>query len=252
MRRLVVSIVLSALVASCGGDSAGPPPARQPTPLDHATTGAISGEVRFEGAPPPMQTLTFGGFAECAAAHRGSVPVGDVLVQNGKLQNAFVWLKDGLGDRVFAIPGEPVVVDQVGCLYQPRVAGVQVGQLVKFTNDDPLLHNVHGTPKASPPWNVSLARKGAEREIRIAKPEVMISVRCDLHPWMQGWLGAVDHPYFAVTGPDGGFMLRDVPPGTYTVAAWHERFGVREARVTLEAKGAATASFTFAAESNAR
>jgi plastocyanin len=251
MRRLVLAFLLSTLVAACGGDSAGPPPAREPTPLDHATTGTITGEVRFEGTPPASQPIGFGGFAECAAQHPAGATAGDVLVRDGAVQNAFVWVKDGLGDRVFAVPTEPVVVDQVGCLYAPRVVGVQVGQLVKFVNGDPLLHNVHGTPKHSSAWNVSLGRKGAEREIRIAKPEVMVSVRCDLHPWMQGWIGALDHPYFAVTGPDGRFALRDVPPGTYTVAAWHERFGTREARVTLEPKGAATASFTFGVDAKA-
>lgn len=232
------------LLVACGGGSA-PPPARTPTPLDPATTGTITGEVRFEGAVPAMTEIRFGGFAECAAAHQGPVDTGDVLVRDGKVENAFVWVKSGLGDRVFVVPDEPVVIDQVGCLYRPRVAGAQVGQLVRFLNDDPLLHNVHGTPKRSSPWNVSLARRGAEREIRVNAPEIMVSVRCDLHPWMQGWLGVVDHPYFAVTGANGSFTLKNVPPGDYTVGAWHERFGTREANVTLAPTGTAEATFTF-------
>jgi plastocyanin len=245
-RRPWIALVAAVALAACGGEPAAPP-ARTPTPLDHATTGAISGSVRFEGDAPAPTEIRFGSFGECSSQHQGPVTAGDVLVKDGKVAGAFVYLKAGLGDRVFAIPTEPVEIDQVGCLYQPRVTGAQVGQLVRFANGDPLLHNVHGTPTASPGWNMSLSRKGAVRDIRIDKPEVMVSVRCDLHPWMQAWIGVVDHPYFAVTGPDGAFLLKDVPPGDYTVAAWHERFGTREARVTLAPAGTATATFTFTA-----
>jgi plastocyanin len=208
-------------------------------------TGTVTGDVRVAGAVPAMTQVRFSGFPECGAQHREPVPAGDLRVQDGKLAGAFVWLKDGLGDRVFAIPTEPVEIDQSGCLYQPRVAGARVGQTIRFVNGDPLLHNVHGTPKASPPWNVSLSRRGAMREIRLDRPEIMVAVRCDLHPWMQAWLGIVDHPYFAVTGPDGAFTLPDVPPGDYTLAVWHERLGTRETRITLPPKGTATATFTY-------
>ena len=232
------------LTVACGETS--PPAARTPTPLDRTTTGTIAGEVRVEGAVPAMADVRFGSFGECASQHPGPVAVGDLLVHDGKLANAFVWLKDGLGDRVFAIPEVPVIVDQVGCLYTPRVAGAQVGQAIRFVNGDPLLHNVHGTPSVSSVWNVSLARKGATRDVRVDQAEVPISVRCDLHPWMQGWLGVVDHPYFAVTGTDGTFALSEVPPGDYTVAVWHERLGTAETRATVAPRGAATARFTLA------
>lgn len=246
MRRIGLAVLVATLLAACSGEP-GPPPVRTPTPLDTTTTGTITGEVRFEGEVPAMATIRFGGFGECSSQHPGPVPMGDMLVRNGKVENAFVYLKKGLGDRVFAVPAEPVVIDQTGCLYHPRVAGAQVGQLIRFVNDDPLLHNVHGTPTASPAWNISLSRKGAARDIRIDKAEVMVSVRCDLHPWMQGWIGVLDHPYYAVTGPDGAFALKNVPPGDYTIAVWHERFGTREAQVTLPPSGTATAVFTLAA-----
>ncbi len=239
-------IVLAVVLAACGGEA--PPPARTPTPLDHATTGVITGVVGFQGAAPPMTEIRFGSFAECAQAHTGPVNSGDAVVTDGKVENAFVYLKDGLGDSVFAVPSTPVEIDQAGCLYAPRVAGAQVDQTIKFVNGDPLLHNVHGTPKDSAGWNVSLARKGAEREIRIDKPEVMVSVRCDLHPWMQGWLGVLDHPYFVVTSKDGAFTLKDVPPGDYTLAVWHERFGTAETRVSVPPRGTATATFALTAK----
>jgi plastocyanin len=243
VRAAPIAFACLVLVTSCGRDA--PPPPRTPTPLDRTTTGTIAGAVRLDGLAPPMTELRMSSFAECASQHRGAILAGDVLVEGGNVQNAFVWLKDGLGDRVFAIPSEPVEIDQTGCLYRPRVAGAHVGQTVRFVNGDPLLHNVHGTPTASPSWNVSLARKGAAREIRIDRPEVPVSVRCDLHPWMQGWIGVVDHPYFAVTGPDGAFALRDVPPGEYTIAVWHERLGSRETRVNLPPSGMVSVTFAM-------
>ena len=232
------------LLAGCGGGDE-PPPPRERTPLDMTTTGTITGEVRYEGDVPTMATVNFGSFRQCFSQHTGPVPRGDALVQNGRVENAFVYVKEGLEERVFLIPTEPVTIDQRGCLYVPHVAGAQVGQAIRFVNSDPTLHNVHGRPAGSSAWNVSLARKGANRTVRVGVPEVGVSVRCDLHPWMQGWLGVVDHPYFAVTGADGHFTLPNVPPGDYVVAVWHERFGTRESRVSLVPTGTATVDFTL-------
>jgi plastocyanin len=245
-RASAASFLVLLLAVACGGGSEPPPaPARQPTPLDLATTGVIAGAVRLDGAPPPRQEVRFGSFAECKAQHPQPTLADDVLVVDGRVQNAFVYLQQGLGDRVFAIPAEPVTIDQKGCLYTPRVAGAQVGQLIKFVNSDPAIHNVHGVPKESRAWNFVLARAGLSREIRIDHPEVMVSIRCDLHPWMQGWIGVVDHPYYAVTGADGAFRLAQVPPGTYTVAAWHERLGTRSQQVTIAERAQADVTLAF-------
>jgi plastocyanin len=232
-------------IAGCGGGDADRPAARPVTPIDPATTGAIQVDVGFEGTVPPMRQLTMSTFPECVAQHQGPALAGDMLVTNGKVENAFVYIKDGLGDRGFAVPTQPVVIDQKGCLYVPHVAGAQVGQPIEFLNSDAMLHNVHGTPKASPAWNVALPRQGAERTITVNRPEVMISVRCDLHPWMQGWLGVLEHPYFGVSGPDGRVTLKGVPAGSYVVGVWHERFGTRETPVTVTPQGTTSASVTF-------
>ena len=249
MRSRAAAIVFFvSLAGGCGGDAPPLPPPRVHTPLDLATTGTITGQVRFEGTPPAMKEIRFGSFAECAAQHPGAVSTGDVLVRDGHVQNAFVYIQSGLGERVFAIPETPVEIDQTGCLYAPRVAGAQVGQAIRFVNSDPAVHNVHGSPTSSPAWNFVLSRRGLAREIRLDRPEVMVSVRCDLHPWMQAWIGVVDHPYFAVTGPDGSFRLAHVPPGTYTLTAWHERFGVQDRPVTLGERGEADVTFAFAAD----
>jgi len=238
--------VLAVALAACGGDE-GTRQARQPTPIDPATTGTVEVAVRFEGTPPAMKPLNMSSVAECAAAHPTPVLAGDALVVDGKVENAFVWITAGLGDLVFAVPTTPVVIDQVGCLYVPRVVGAQVGQPVEFRNSDAMLHNVRGRPEHSSGWNVSLARQGSERTLRVEKPEVAISLRCDVHPWMQGWLGVVDHPFFGVTGPDGRVTLRGVPAGTYTVGVWHERFGTRDATASVTAGGSAQVAVAFSA-----
>jgi plastocyanin len=243
MQRAAAALTMALAIVACGGE---PERAeRQVTPIDPATAGTVQIDVLFEGDVPPMQALVMSSFPECTTQHEGPVPAGDMLVRDGKVENAFVYLKEGLGDRVFAIPRAPVVIDQQGCLYVPHVAGAQVGQPIEFHNSDAMLHNVRGMPQDSRGWNLSLPRQGVQRTITVDRPEVMISVRCDLHPWMQGWLGVVDHPYFGVSGPDGRVTLADVPAGEYVVGIWHERFGTREAKVTVTPQGTAMASVTF-------
>jgi plastocyanin len=221
---------------------------RAPTPLDRATLGVITGEVRFEGTPPAASTVEMSSAKDCAAQHPGGrVSAGDVLVQGGKVQNAIVAIENGLGDRVFAVPETPVVIDQHGCMFDPRVAAAQVDQPIEFRNSDALPHNVHGEPAKSSSWNFSLGLKGATRKLDVDAAQPVIPIKCDIHPWMRAFLGVYDHPYFMVTGADGTFTLRDVPPGTYTLEAWHERFGTKTATVTLAPSETKTVAFTFGA-----
>jgi hypothetical protein len=245
VRRIrLVALATTLGIAACGGeDRCANRPA--PTSIDRTTTGTIRGTVRFEGTPPAMRPLAVQGDAQCAAQHEGPVSAGDALVRDGRVENVFVYVKDGLGDRVFAVPETAVEIDQAGCLYKPHVAGAQVCQPVRFLNSDALLHNVHGTPTQSRPWNFGMAVQGSKRDVRIDKAEVAIEVRCDVHPWMRCYLGVVDHPYFAVTGADGAFTLSGLPPGDYVVGAWHERFGAREQRVSVGAKETKEVSFTY-------
>ena len=248
MSALRAALALSVLVATaCGRSESGCDAPRAVTPLDRSAAGTITGTVTFDGAPPPMKIITFGGDPQCAARHPGPVAAGDVLVHDGRVEDAFVYVKDGLGERTFAVPDKPVTIDQAGCLYTPHVAGVQACQPVQFVNSDPVLHNVHGTPSQSPPWNFGMSVQGSQRTVRVPRPEVMIDIRCDVHPWMRAYLGVLDHPYFAVTGADGRFTLADLPAGDYVVASWHERFGTREARVTVGARETKDVSFAYAA-----
>ncbi len=183
----------------------------------------------------------------CTAAHPEGIVVRDVHGSDGGLADAFVYLASGLEDRVFPVPSTPVVIDQRGCWFSPRVAAAQVGQPIVFHSSDDTLHNVHGEPHANPRWNFGLPRQDAERTITLERPEVMVQVRCDVHPWMRLDLSVVPHPYFAVTSDDGHFRFANVPAGTYTVAAVHPTLARREVAVTVQPGQTTTATLRFTA-----
>ncbi len=244
-RWVVMAGMLGLALAGCQQSER---PVREPTPLDLTTVGTIAGVVRFEGTVPAQAELQIGSSAECAALYDGPVLAGDVLVKDGKVQNALVYISKGLGDRVFAVPETPVVIDQRDCLFVPRVAAAQVDQPVRFLNSDMLAHNVHGVPTEARSWNFMLAVRGASRDATIEREEPAIEIKCDVHPWMKAYLGVFDHPYFAVTDADGRFSLSQVPPGDYTVTVWHERFGSSDTHATLAPKSAQNVTFFFRAE----
>jgi hypothetical protein len=160
-----------------------------------------------------------------------------LVVNGGNLANAVVWIKDGLQGWVFAPPAQPVILDQKGCLYVPRVVAGMVGQPVEFRNSDPEAHNVHGRPRVVGGWNFMMSRQGAERTLYFDKAEMGVQVGCDIHPWMKAFLCIAPNPFFGVTGADGLVSLAGVPPGEYGVAVWHESLGTLEQRVTLQPRG---------------
>jgi len=231
------------LLAACSREAE--PPARgaaSPTPAA-GVAATISGKVVFSGEPPAATVLRMSGDAACGS----TAPAVDVSVENGRVANAFVYVRDGLEKVVFERPSTPVEIDQKGCMYLPHVAGVQTGQQIVFLNSDPTLHNVHTMPKKSRAVNFGLGVKGAKRAIHIDHPEVMVTVQCDVHPWMRAYLGVLDHPHFAVTGADGAFRFPNLPPGDYVVEAWHERFGRRTANVKVGEGETAEVELTFGA-----
>ncbi|MCC6764504.1 MAG: hypothetical protein IT293_07545 [Deltaproteobacteria bacterium] len=241
-------MLLFALASVLGCERVPPTPrvVGTPTPLDPATTGTIAGRVLFEGVPPPPRTIAMESDPTCAAAHPGGLVVRDVEGADGGLADAFVYVASGLEDRVFAPPTAPVVIDQRGCRYVPRVAAAQVGQPIVFKSSDDTLHNVHGEPRANARWNFGLPGPSTERTMVLDAPEVMATVRCDVHPWMRLELSVVPHPYFVVTGADGTFRLPNVPAGAYTLAALHPTLGRRELAVTVAAGATAMATIRFA------
>jgi plastocyanin len=195
-----------------------------PTVIDPATSGTIKGIVKFDGTPPANLKLPVGGNAECAALHAGPAFDEAVLVKNGRLVNALVYVKSGLETHVFAWPKDPVRIANEKCIYTPRVAGAMTNQTIEFLNNDPTAHNIHGYSSQGD-FNFTLVSKGVSDSRKLRKPELVLNVKCDLHPWMRGYVGVFTHPFFRVTGEDGTFELKGLPPGEYEIGAWHERFG---------------------------
>jgi plastocyanin len=244
-----VAAVALASVA-CGGGSApvSSADAGASSPLDPSTTGAVTGRVVLTGTPPVAQTIRVDGDKTCATLVPGaerkteSYVVGD----GGALANVFVYVKTGLEGRSFPVPSEPVVIDQQRCWYTPRVVGVRVGQPFQVLNSDPLLHNVRAEAAINQPFNQGQPVQGVRYSHTFSTDEVMVALRCDVHAWMNAWVGVMNHPYFAVTGANGAFSLPNLPAGAYTVEAWHEAAGTTTGTVTVTAQGTATLDLTFA------
>lgn len=244
--NLICVCLLGTVAAACGSTSAPPPPAGGGKKVDLATAGSIAGRVAYEGPAPAPEPLRMSADPACAEA-AGPSPMNDaVLVNDGALQNVFVYVKAGLDPAyTFDVPATALKFDQRGCRYLPRVFGVRAGQSFVVLNDDNTLHNVHALPKANREFNHSMHLKGETRTYSFTEPEVMVRFKCDVHPWMLGHAGVMAHPYFAVSKADGSFDITGLPPGTYTVEAWHERFGTQTQQVTVAERQAQTISFTF-------
>jgi hypothetical protein len=245
----IVGVALLAIVngACSGGEqapaaTAAPPNARR---VDAAKAGSISGRVTFEGTPPANEQISMASDPACAREHSGGVTFDTVLVNNGGLENVFVYVKDGLGDYYFDVPAEAVTLDQRGCLYTPRVFGLRVGQPLEIINSDSTMHNVHAVPTVNREFNFSQHIPGMKERRTFTAREVMVRLKCDVHGWMVAYAGVLDHPYFAVTANGGQFQLKGLPAGTYTVEAWHEKFGTTSQSVTLGEKDDRNITFTF-------
>jgi plastocyanin len=243
-------VVLSAIAAfACGS-----PPAEQPSApapagksVDPATARTVSGQVIFKGTPPARKVIKMSSDPSCATGS-GQQPLDNAVLvgKGGALQNAFVYIKSGLdASYTFETPATPVVLDQKGCVYVPRVMGLRVGQPLEMANTDPTFHNVHAMPKESREFNHGLGPGVPPMRHTFTRPEVMVRFKCDVHGWMSAHVGVMSHPFFAVTSPDGTFSFAGVPPGTYIVEAWHEVFGSTSAELTVGPGDIPPLSFSF-------
>jgi plastocyanin len=245
---LAGAVALLAIVSAC---SAPPPPPPAPAGggkhVDASTAGTITGHVVFSGTPPQAESVRTGIDAVCAQASGGTMASQAVIVgKDGALENAFVYVKDGLDPSyTFDVPPTPVELAQQGCRYSPRIFGVRAGQPVEIVNNDPTLHNVHALPMANQEFNMGEPNRGQRMQKTFTVPEVMVRFKCDVHAWMTAYVGVMTHPYFAVSAADGTFTLKGLPPGTYTVEAWHEKFGRQTAKVTVASNQSQTADFSF-------
>lgn len=241
MRRALPFFILLGMLAGCGGEKT-PEVANVSVPenipvnaaVPAAGNGVIRGKVLFSGVVPSPVILDMAADPVCAGAHTEPVYSEDLLVSGGALQNAFVYIKEGLpAGAVYPVPLEPVLLDQNGCRYSPRIFGVRTNQPLTIVNSDSTLHNVHAQPKNSPGYNLGMPLKGMKNTKKFTSPEVMAHFKCDVHPWMSAYAGVMDHPFFAVTGTDGAFELKGLPAGHYTVSVWHEKLGTKDIKAEV-------------------
>ena len=191
--------------------------------------GTIQGVVKVTAAkipsPKPVKMSTD---PDCAAKHTTPHMSERFVVDGDKnVKNVFVYVKTGLEEQTFPSPTKPGKLDQVDCAYTPRVMGLMIGQPLLILNSDKLMHNVHMIPKLNEEFNKAMPARRKKLPVpgkTFAQPEVMVEFKCDVHPWMSAYLGVLPHPFFAVSEADGSFAIADVPPGKYTVEAWHEFF----------------------------
>jgi len=242
----VVPVTVAMLAADCGGGEPGPrtspPDAKR---VDESRAGNVAGRVTYEGPATENAPIKLDSDPACSRQHPNGLTPDTMIVSNGGLDNVFVYVKDGLGQYYFDTPTEPVKLDQKGCRYTPHVFGVRTGQPVEIGNSDPTLHNVHAMGIVNQEFNFAQAFQGIKNTRTFTAPEVMVRFKCDVHSWMSAYAGVLNHPYFAVTTNGGAFELKNVPAGTYTIEAWHEKLGTQTQSVTLGERESKAINFAF-------
>jgi plastocyanin len=212
-----------------------------------ATDGSpsLTGVVKFEGAAPKPSRIDMSADPYCAKAHSTPATTEDIVVgAAGVLANVVIYVSDGLGARTFQPPQQPAVFEQKGCQYKPHVLALQANQKLEVVNSDETTHNIHPNPNNNREWNMTQPH-GVPLEQTFAREEIAIPVKCNVHPWMRGFIAVFKHPYFSVTDKNGNFDLKDLPPGTYTITAWQEKLGTLSQKVTVGAGESKTLDFTF-------
>lgn len=237
------------------GGPEGPPAAK--AYVSKNDEGTISGKVILNGAAPAPKPIDMSQDGACVTANSNPISE-EVAAKDGKLANVLVYIKDGqvtgqakIGGLSFPAPADAVTLDQHGCHYVPHVLGIRAKQNMNVVNSDPTTHNVNVQAKSNEKFNQSQTQGAAPIVKSFARPEVIIPVKCNQHPWMKAYVAVLNHPFFIVTKEDGTFELKGVPPGTYTLVAWHEKLGEKTAQVKVDAKGTATTDFTFDAGASA-
>ena len=240
-RFLAIAVILTAGCSKQRSESSASLPA-----VDSSTAGSITGTVTLEGAPPVLKPIDMSQSSVCLQANPTPVvPPVVVVGDHGALANVVVYVKTGLGKFRFDMPTAAAILAQKNCMYEPHVMALRTGQPFAVENNDPTMHNVHPMPKHNRQWSNSQPAGSAALKSTFERPEFAMPVLCNVHPWMRAFVFVFDHPYFAVTSQTGTFALSALPPGTYTIEAWHEHYPAQDQTVTLAPKESKTISFTF-------
>jgi plastocyanin len=195
-----------------------------------ASAASIKGTVQLAGGAIEQKRLPV--TIDQSVCGKDKDPETLVLSAEKGIRNAVVWIDAPTATRL-EMPATPVQIDQQQCVFTPRVVLVPLGRAVEFLNSDRLLHNIHTQSRDNPRYNRTQPR-GRTIPLTFTKPEI-VEVVCDLHPWMRAWVVVIDHPFYAVTSPEGHFHLRNVPPGTYKLHVWQETLGTTSKDVSVGA-----------------
>lgn len=241
------------LLAACSSPQANKAPEKAPAPVyfkvDPATAGTITGTIKFSGKKLARKPVDMSNDPACKEAHKGKAyDESEVVNANGTLANVFVYVKTGLEGKTFEVPSTPVIIDQRGCWFNPRITGIQVGQQLSVSNSDPVTHNIHPLAQINREWNHSQGQGDEPLARKFLRPEVMIRVKCNIHSWMHAFIGVTENPYYAVSDDKGSFTIPNLPPGEYTLEAVHELLGTQDRKITVSPKGAIKADFAFKGE----
>jgi hypothetical protein len=253
----VVALFATGLAVGCGSKKEDAkeapvevpaPPNPNAKPVDTATAGVVSGFIKLEGMPPKMRAINLRSVPSCNEMHKTPALTEDVVMGNDSmLQNVVVYLKGDFTPYSFPDNTESAKIDQVGCIYTPHVLAVTTHTPVQVHNSDSATHNSLAITKANSPWNETQAVGGTPVQRVFSAPEVALALKCNIHPWMKVYVAVFNHPYFQVTGKDGSFTLKNVPPGNYTLMAWQERYGMIEQPITVAPNGSQSVTLSYKA-----
>jgi plastocyanin len=250
---LAVLAVVGLSGAACGGaKEEAPPPAPATTAAAPATPAgggaaggaSVAGKISFEGTPPAPEKIKTSADPKCQALHPTGLERQTIDTSGGGLKDVFVYVKSGLPGS-YPAPSEPVLLDQHGCMYSPHIVTVQAGQPLKIRNSDDTLHNIHPRPAVNQEFNIGQPRQGMESTKTFDKPEIMIPVGCDVHPWMRAYIAVLNHPFYAVTKEDGTYEIKGLPPGEYEIEAWHEKLKNQTQKITVKDGEKGKADFAY-------
>lgn len=234
----------AALAACLSGGAAGIGSA---VPAPKPPASVLKGVVKVQGAVPKPTRIDMSADPKCPKANSGGGMTDDIVADgSGGLEDVIVYVSQGLGDAKFEPPAEPAVIEQKGCVYKPHVVAVRANQELKVVNADTTTHNIHPAPNNNRELNQSQP-PGAPFSMTFAREEIAIPVKCNIHPWMHSYIAVFKHPYFAVTGKDGSFEIGNLPPGSYTITAWHGKLGTMMQKITV-GEETKTIEFVFKAQ----
>lgn len=222
--------------------------------LSYSNAGTLKGNVNYQGKTPKKKSLKMDADPVCGSSHKGKVFNESFLMDdNNNLANVMVWLKDV--KYTGKVTETPAILDQNGCIYTPHVQGIMKGQELLIKNSDATLHNIHSMAKDNSQFNFAMPKVVKEKETSFGEVEEPFYIKCDVHPWMKSWVLVQDHPYFAVTDEKGNFKIENIPPGTYEVVAWQEKFKMARSitkSITIKDSMDTNQDFTFVKPSKSK